>query len=367
MSIAIRTEELNLICAKILNAVETNGLSEITELVELRLKDKDFCLQVTNREYFVRVKLATDIQEEFHATVKAETFLKLISKVTTEFVTLSIEGNSLLVAGNGKYNIPLVYENDEVLTLPEIKLNNITNSFKIPGATLNSIYVYNSRQFAMGSAVNPIQNSYYIDDKGAITFTTGATVNKFNLPSKISLLLSPKIVKLFKLFKNDDIEFEISQEMAVNVPQTKINFKSPDVELTAVLAMNDSDIQKFPVQQIRDRAFSDYDNTIVINRNELLQAIDRLLVFSNNSLNKYGRFEFAADKVTIKDYSENNQESITYVNLTTIDQYKCILDFNDVKLVLETTKDEFVNLSFGNHQAVVCSRENIYNIIPEIQ
>lgn len=367
MSITLKTEELNLICTKILNAVESNKLSDITELVELELVENNFCLHVTNREYFVKVKLPVETEEMFHATVKADIFLKLISKVTTEFVILSVEKNSLQVSGNGKYSIPLVCDTNGILKLPEIKLSNITNSFSIPGSILNSIYVYNSKQFAMGNMVDPIQSLYYVDNEGAITFTTGATVNKFSFPSKISLLLSSKIVKLFKLFKNDDVSFAISQEMSLGIPQTRVNFKSQDVELTAILSSNESDIQKFPVQKIRERVYKDYDNTVVINRNELLQAIDRLLVFSNASIYERGIFEFGPDKVTISDDSKINCETVNYVNETTIDQYKCILDFNSIKLILETTKDEFINLNFGDHQAVVCSRGNIYSVMPEFQ
>ena len=54
MSITLKTEELNNICSKILFAVDSNGLSEITETLELVLNNNNLYLQVTNREYFIR-------------------------------------------------------------------------------------------------------------------------------------------------------------------------------------------------------------------------------------------------------------------------------------------------------------------------
>lgn len=370
-SITLKSEELKDICSKILTAVDSNGLSEITETLELILIDKVLYLNVTNREYFVKIKLLTNVDGDFHATVHAELFLKLISKITTELVTLEIEDNSLLISGNGKYKLPMVYEGSELLVLPKIEIINETNNFTIPGSILNSIYIYNSKQFAMGNIVNPIQSLYYVDEQGAITFTTGATVNKFSISTPIKLLFNSKLVKLFKLFKKEDIQFKIGQDqISSEIIQTKVQFISSSIELTSILPMNDSEVQKVPVQAIRERAFKNYDNTVVINREELLQTINRLSIFSYSSTSvdrTFGIFEFSNDEVIIKDINKVNSEKVKYsnsINLT--DNYICVLDFNDIKLVLETTSDEFINLGFGDHQAIVCSRNNIYNVIPEI-
>ena len=370
-SITLKSEELKDICSKILTAVDSNGLSEVTETLELILADKILYLNVTNREYFVKIKLLTEVEGEFHATVHAELFLKLISKITTELVTLEIEDNNLLVSGNGKYKLPMVYEGSDLLILPKIEIGNETNSFTIPGSTLNSIYTYNSKQFAMGNIVNPIQSLYYVDEQGAITFTTGATVNKFTLAEPIKLLFNSKLVKLFKLFKKEDIQFKIGQDqVSEEIVQTKVKFISSGIELTAILPMNDSEVQKVPVQAIRERAFKDYDNIVVINREELLQTINRLSIFvySSTSIDRtFGIFEFGPDEVVIKDINKVNSEKVKYSNsIALAENYICVMDFNDIKLVLETTNDEFINLSFGDHQATVISRNNIYNVIPEI-
>lgn len=370
-NITLKSEELKDICSKILTAVDSNGLSEITETLELVLIDKVLYLNVTNREYFVKIKLLTNVDGDFHATVHAELFLKLISKITTELVTLEIKDNSLLINGNGTYKLPMVYNGNELLTLPKIEIINETNSFTVPGSILNSIYIYNSKQFAMGNIVNPIQSLYYVDEQGAITFTTGATVNKFSISNPIKLLFNSKLVKLFKLFKKEDIQFKIGQDqISADIIQTKVKFISSNIELTAILPMNDSEVNKVPVQAIRDRAFKDYDNTVVINREELLQTINRLSIFSYSSTSvdrTFSIFEFSNNDVTIKDINKINSETIKYSNsINLAENYTCVLDFNDIKLVLETTSDEFINLSFGDHQAIVCSRNNIYNVIPEI-
>lgn len=371
MSITLKTEELNNICSKILFAVDSNGLSEITETLELVLNNNNLYLQVTNREYFIKIKLSTNIAEDFHATVNAELFLKLISKITTELVTMDISDNCLLITGNGKYKLPLVYDGTELLKLPEITIDNVTNSFSISGDILDSIFTYNSKQLIGKVINNPVQSLYYVDNEGAITFTSGACVNKFELDEDVKLLLNSKLVKLFKLFKSDTVEFSIGQDkLSEELIQTKAKFKTSDIELTAVLPTNEASIKKVPVKVIRDRAYKDYKYSVTINRVEMLQAINRLFIFSDKSSaidRTYGVFTFEKNKVIISDMNSVNKEEIVYANESIIsDEYKAVLDFTDIKSILDSSTGEFITFNFGDNQAIVCVKDNIYNIVPEI-
>ena len=51
----IRTEVLQESCSKILNAVDSNVLSAITETLEIKTENKKLSMSVTNREYFVKL------------------------------------------------------------------------------------------------------------------------------------------------------------------------------------------------------------------------------------------------------------------------------------------------------------------------
>ena len=175
----ISTKQLKDTCSKVLTAVESNSLSTITETLELLAKNGYLNINITNKEYYVRIKLPMEEQAEFHATVNAVLFLKLIFQTTKETVELNIKDNTLEVIGNGNYTLPLIYENDKLLELPEININNVTNQFTMSTGILKSILVYNSKELTMGVATRPVQKLYYIDSKGCLTFTTGACVNSF--------------------------------------------------------------------------------------------------------------------------------------------------------------------------------------------
>ena len=208
----IRIEDLKSISQTILTAVDSNELSIITETLELLIKDNVLYMNVTNREYYAQVKLKMENEEEFHATVNANLFLKLVSQITTDTVEFSIDGNSLVIKANGNYKLPLIYDDDKLLELPKINIDNVTAEFDVSGDTLVSILQYNSKQLNVGTISKPVQKMYYVDENGAITFTNGACINNFTLEKPIKILLNNRLVKLFKLFKGKSVHMSVGYD-----------------------------------------------------------------------------------------------------------------------------------------------------------
>lgn len=65
----IRIEEIQSACSKILSAVDANTLSAVTETLQLDAHDQVLYISVTNREYYVQVRIPVDIDEKLFATV----------------------------------------------------------------------------------------------------------------------------------------------------------------------------------------------------------------------------------------------------------------------------------------------------------
>jgi len=367
-TVIIRIENIKDVCSTILPAVDSTKFLSITETLQLEAENGILTMSVTNREYFVKVKLDVDKEEKFVATVNANLFLQLVSHTTSETVELSVDETNLTFKGNGTYKIPLIYDGSELLKLPEIVINNVTSSFSIESSILHDILKYNSKQITIGTLSRPVQKMYYVDEKGCITFTSGACVNNFTLEKPVKLLFNDRLVKLFKLFKSPKVTFTLGfDEVSDDIIQTKVMFDGDNVTITSILSCDDSLITSVPADAIRKRATNTYPYSIVINKNELMETICRLLLFADDkSTRVYSTFEFTPDCVTIWDTEKNNNEEIMYENhIDTIDSYSAILDFFDLKAVLDTCSEQYINLSFGDGQAVVISRKNIYNVIPE--
>ena len=371
----LKTESLKDVCSKILAAVDSNEISVITETLELKTVDNILYISVTNKEYFAKVKLnVVGAENDFHATVNANLFLKLISQMTADNIELVVKDTYLNIKGNGSYKLPLIIDNTNLLELPTIEINNPTNSFDIDGEILNSILYYNSKELTKGVISKPVQKMYYVDNEGAITFTSGACVNSFTLPSPIKILLNNRLVKLFKLFKSEAVKFTIGYDaLTDDIIQTKVRFESSDISITAILSCDDSMLNSVPAAAIRRRANNTYPYSVNINRDALIQALNRLLLFSSGIGSKeivkpYGTFEFSANSMTIYDVKKENKEIINYTNNVAIeDTYELIIDLTDLKSTLEICTEPYLNMHFGDGQAVVIARGSIKNVIPQVK
>lgn len=370
----IRTEILQESCAKILNAVDSNVLSAVTETLEIRNEGKQLSMSVTNREYFVRILFGDNIEDEIHATVNANLFLKLVSKITSETIELHTDDKSLYVKCNGDYKLPLIYDGSKLLELPTISIENVTETFDVDSSILHSIVNYNSKELGKGTISKPIQRLYYVDSDGAITFTTGACVNKFSIDMTSKLLLNDKLVKLFRLFKDTKVKVTVGHnKLSEDTVVTSVRFEAPSITIDAVLNCDDSMAVSFPVSGIRGRADTIYPTTISINKELLLQAVERLMLFSQAASKSdlslsIIKLEFNNDSVVVVDRRGVNSEAIPYT--TPLDnevKYEALIDSSDLTKTLASATNQIVTIGFGNEQAFVVSEGLVKWVIPECQ
>lgn len=369
----IRTEDLKSLCSKILFATSSvNDFSELTDILQLKTEGRYLHLCVTNNEYFVDVKLDTFEEDNFNATISAGAFLKLISNTSSESVELNVNGNVLEVVCDGRYSVPIITDDSDeqkMIELPRLSITNVTKTIDVDASVLNSILNYNTREITKGIVGNQVQRMYYIDEHGAITFSSGACVNSFELGTPVSVLLPSKVVKLFKLFKDGNVIFKIGYDSidgSDTFTQMKVSFENEQVSVVAVLPLGDTLLNSVPVEAIRNRAFDSYDFSVVFRRESLLNAINRLSIFSSldQDIVPYV-FEFSTDYVTISNKNKTNMEDVYYSNEVKSLGYECKVFLFDLKSALEAYKNEYVTVKFGNGKAIVLVHDNIYNIIPE--
>jgi hypothetical protein len=372
----LKTKNFQEAANKILVAV---GLDRAAANLELAAKNTDLFLRVTNREYYVAVKFELDTPTEFRAVVDANLFLNLISGINTEEFELDIKDTFVVVkSGKSSYKLAMIYENDQLMKLPIIKLDHeqITVSMNISNDILMSILNVNSRevQKAKKVEVNELQRYYYIDETGCFTFTTGACINAFTLEKPIKLLLTDKVVKLFKLFGSDAF---LSYGHSVNTDnslQPIAVFQTEDVYVATRLLSDETCIQKVkaPCDAMKALAKEVYEHNLVLSAIDLSAAISRLLMFHKNSSAKAdlsfvpASVEFTDTELTISDLSGDNKEVITIENgSTTPCGYSMGVNLIDLKAVLDSCKNEHITVNCGNHKSIIICRANISNVIAE--
>jgi hypothetical protein len=360
---------------KILIAAELDKTAANLEIVT---KDRILYLNVTNKEYYVSVKYNIDTDEEFRAVVDASLFLSLVSGISAETFEIVIKDNYILVkAGKSNYKLAMIYENDEIMTLPVLRLSNKTVEMPIEKNILHSILNINSKEIAKAKKAlvrSEAQTLCYIDQNGAFTFTDSACLNSFTLAKPIKLLVNDRIIKLFKLFSSDP-RLSFGYDLGTNgTTKAKLVLETDNIYVAALINCEDrllDRIQK-PYNATKRYFAATYPSNFVVSTNVLSAAISRLMLFSKNSGESTtqvipGTFVFKGDEIIIQD-SQHNTEIVVIENEDSylVDNYSMTLNLIDLKTILDSYKNEHVTINCGNSQAVVVTRQNISHLLPEM-
>ena len=372
----LKTKTFQEAANKILVAV---SLDKAAANLELAAKDTALYLRATNREWYTAVKFELEEPTDFRAVVDANLFLNLISGINTEEFELNIKDTHVVVkAGKSSYKLAMIYENDKLMSLPIIKLNadQVTVDMSISHDILMSILNVNGKEIQKAKKldVNELQRYYYIDETGCFTFTTGACVNSFTLEKPIKLLLTDKVVKLFKLFSSD---VYMSYGHLVNSDgslQPIVVFQTEDVYVASRLLNDDTRIQKIkaPCDAMKNLIKEAYDHNLVLSASDLSAAISRLLMFHKNSNVKAdlsfvpALVNFDDTEFTISDLSGDNKEIVTVENgSSTPGNYTMGVNLIDLKSVLDSCKNEHITMNCGNKKSIIVNRGTISNVIAE--
>lgn len=360
---------------KILIAAELDKTAANLEIVT---KDNVLYLNVTNKEYYVSVKYNIEASEDFRAVVDASLFLNLIYGISSETFEIIIKDNYILVkAGKSNYKLAMIYENDEIMTLPVLKLLNKTVEMTVDKDILHSILNINSKEIAKAKKAlvrSEAQTLCYIDQNGAFTFTDSACLNSFTLEKPIKLLVNDRIIKLFKLF-NTNPTLSFGYDLATNgTTKAKLVLETENIYLAALINCEDrllDRIQK-PYNATKRYFAATYPSNFVISTNVLSAAIARLMLFSKNSGESTAQvipatFVFKGDEIIIQD-KQNNTEIVVVENEDSylVDNYSMTLNLIDLKTILDSYKNEHVTINCGNSQAVVITKQNISHLLPEM-
>ena len=372
----LKTKNFQEIVNNILVAV---SIDKAAANLELAAKETALYLSVTNREWYCACKFDLENPTEFHAVVDASLFLNLISGITTETFEIQAKDTHIVVkAGKSTYKLAMIFENEHLMKLPVISLSNKTVEMTISKDILMSILNINSKELQKlkGTAsVNELQKLYYIDETGCFTFTTGACLNAFSLEKPVRLLLNDRIVKLFKLFK-EDVHFSLGMEPSANGSQlfTKVVFETSDTYLAALINCDDALIAKVqsPCTATKRYIAEPYDFRLVLSASDLIGAINRLQSFTRNNKSAVDTMASQPAKITISGTDFIIQDRFENTEVVTIENgsflsgdYTCSINLLDLKLVVETCKNEHITFNCGNNRSIIINRGPVSNLIPE--
>lgn len=355
MQVTIETTNLKDLTSKAFKGSGRMPIIAITMFIGIEVKDGDLILTTTDRITNLKVigKGLAKGNENFYTCVDSDLFNKLVAKTTSPTITLEATDNCLTFKGNGVYSLPIaVDEKNNVVRIAETPISGNSQSQEVDVAKLKEILVFNKPSVAKTMEA-PYLTGYYLDEDAVVSFNlVTACVNKQSL-LKSKVLLPANLVELFNIITVD--------KAMISIDDKRIMIEAGDVLINGSLMEN---VNEYPAQALKDLVAAEFESQCELNKNELLNTLDRLSLFISDDDKNALRLTFGEDCLTISSKKSNGNELLKYSSSSNVKPFTQLVDLVDLKNQLQTQTGETVNLLFGNEKGLMIKTNTVSQLIP---
>lgn len=352
----INTKLLQDMVSKAIKGAGNNKLIPITSLIGIEVLENKITLKTTdgsNHLYIVE-KLDGEFHN-FYSIVNADMFAKLVSKTTSEFIELINNDAFLEFKGNGTYKLEIPVNADgEIIKFPQFNVREDIVPQQISITSLKNILTSAKVSVAKTMEV-PCLTGYYISDKVVSTNREMICLIEDTI-SKEPILVSSPMAELLQLFEGADLAFVKDEN--------KLMFETENVILFGK-ELEGKDI--YPVAAVENLAKSNYDNLIVVNKQDLLNVLDRMALFVTD-YDKNGVFlKFTSDGLEIRSQKSNAVELLAIKSETPIFEFSCLADIEMLKSQVGAVIGDIVNIYYGQPTSLKIKEGNTTMVLSLMQ
>lgn len=357
MELKIKTTTLQDMVGKSAKCVSNNKLIPITSLINIKVKSNVFTLTTTDATHYFYVKSDEKFDcEDFEVSVLADIFIKLVQKSTSEYITMSVDGNVFKVNGNGTYKIEMpLDENGGIIKFPQ-KLPGmeppVTGNIKL--STVNFLLNYNKQSLAASMEI-PSITCYYCGDKVVTSDSNLACVSDIKVFDKPQLI-SPQLMELLGVMSEETINFFISEEDIIFWDKTETAY-APIVK----------GIETFPITALLNLVNGEFVSKCVVSKDAILSVLDRISLFIGQYDNKGVYFTFTKDGLMVTSKASSGTEIIPYVSSENFTDFTCKVNVEMLKSQINTHEEEKIELSYGAKVALKLTAKNVAQIVALMQ
>ena len=355
MNLTMKTEKLKEMVSRAVKGVGNNKLIPLTSLMCIEVKDNKLTLittDATNYLYIIEDKVVAD---DFYVVVDANTFSKLISKMTCENVTLEVKSGVyvLEVKGNGNYKIELpLDENGEPIKYPDpySKLLNVVDGGEINRSTVQVILETIKPALAT-TLETPCYTGYYMGKQVVATDTykiASMGVELFREPR----LVSPELLDLLSVMTEEKIQ--------VRTAGNDIIYKTPDCVVYGKFMEGIEDYAIIPIMGLVE---TEFDSFCSVPKNALLQLLDRLSLFVGMYDKNAVYLTFTQDGLQVSSKAANGVELINYVASDNFKDFTCAIDIQMLINEVKAIQNDVIEIYYGEDNAIKMTDGNITIIV----
>ena len=356
MSVTISTKVLQDLVTNATKGASRNKMIPLTSLARLSVNDSKIRIITTDATNYLYVSSDYSGTASLDVVIPVDVFAKLVARTTSDEIELSVENGVLAVVGNGKYSIPLpVDENGQFISYPdpvaELKEDSLINTTLLTSEIISRIL-----NTARPSLAPPIDYScycgYYVGDVIVATDTykiCGLTYDVLEEP----MLFSAEFVDLFEVIGADGAEVTI-------YPDNKVVIESAG---TVIYGTAPDDLIDYQIDEIKSLLFDDFDSRCVVDKQSLLNLLNRLTLFVEPYDNNTVKLEFTPSGVYVVSMTGSGEELLQYKQSEKHQDFTATVNVEMLQSQVKAYPGESIELWYGKENSIKFVSDNVIQVI----
>lgn len=360
----IRTSIFQQMVGTAVKVCSFNKMLPLTSLMEITTDEVGMKLTTTDTVTTFEYMLPVEGLEKTNVVIDANVISALAQKITTPEMELTVTNNSLIISGNGVYNIPIrVDESGNVIELPKIT---------VPSIQPEHVNLQHIREMikVCSASVSPTVeakelNNYYLGKDAITTDQIKVTIlQNTELGLKKPLFLKASAADIISATTFVEADLYTLEDKVYLIGKT---FKFE-------IAVDNGDLEYFTngaLKFVDKNKDVKYSYSINLHKSNVLDVLDRLGLFIGDYDSKAVYFHVTKDGLEIHNKDKSSHENIKFVEENLGDEFKeeeFILNIEWTKQLLNVLPEDTFTLSFNVNAAnVKINNTNIIQIISTLQ
>lgn len=352
MKLTIGTELMKDVVARAIKGAGNNKLIPITSMMCIELKEGELTVITTDATNYLYIKEQHVAGDNFYVVVDANQFAKLVSKMTCESITMTIDEKlyTMKVKGNGNYTMELPLDEDgEPVKFPDAHAK-CTNVVECNRSTIMAILETIKPALAV-TMENPQYTAYYMGDKVVATDSykiASLAIPMFDTPR----LISSEFLDLVAVMRTEKI--------MVNLSDTDIVFETPDCTIFGKFV---DGIDDFAIEPITNLIEQEFDSHCAVPKNDLLQMLDRLSLFVGTYDKNAVDLTFTNQGLQVSSKASSGVEILPYVNSENQVDFTCAVDIQMLVNEVKAIQNDLIEIYYGDDSSIKFVDGNITIVI----
>jgi DNA polymerase III sliding clamp (beta) subunit (PCNA family) len=196
----------------------------------------------------------------------------------------------------------------------------------------------------------PCLTGYYLSDKVVSTDRQMVSYTNDKLFDE-PILISSEMAELLQLLEGDNV--------TLYKQDNKLKFETKNVVITGK-QLEGLDI--YPVQAIENLVKLNYDNSIKVNKTEILDVLDRMSLFVSDYDKNGVYLTFAKEGLQVTSQKSNATELVEIQN-TIENEFKCLIDIEMLKNQIQSLTTDIVEIYYGQKTSIQIKEGNTILVI----